>query len=372
MRTLALVVALGVSTPMPGAASPQNDANLAGARRLFLEIESAARSPVDQQPGFLPRVYRDVCPALKTLYVAHTVFGAHRAADNSESPTQAADRLERAGGWPALGEAGRRRCSAFLTAHRDRVESLIREDLRGGSSQEKQWALFVIGETRAVRLLDAAIAALGSRDPDPIYAAQALRDLDDPRAIPALIRSVPGDPTRFYETLRSLQRKRAAHPQLLELLQSKDAQVRWRAAYALVDSRDETLVPLLPGLVADPAADVRRQAGYIAVSFDAATYGRLRSSIAALLTDADTGVRADIAVAVASRMDRASGPALLALVEREATLDSWRQSNVTQAIQTLTGSYFGLTPGTPSSPEVRGKALAAFGEWVKKNPPEAR
>jgi hypothetical protein len=56
------------------------------------------------------------------------------------------------------------------------------------------------------------------------------------------------------------------------------------------------------------------------------------------LSDADVGVRAGVAVAMASRMDRVSAPALLALVTQEEMLEPWRQSNVVQAINTLTGT----------------------------------
>ena len=54
------------------------------------------------------------------------------------------------------------------------------------------------------------------------------------------------------------------------------------------------------------------------------------------------------------------------LVRQEELIESWRQSNIVQTIHTLTGSYFGLTPGTPSSKGVRDKALVEFAEWIKK------
>ena len=92
---------------------------------------------------------------------------------------------------------------------------------------------------------------------------------------------------------------------------------------------------------------------------------------AVLLSDADVGVRADVAVAMASRMDRVSAPALLALVTQEEMLEPWRRPNVVQAINILTGTYFGLTPGTPS-PAVRTKAVTDFGQWIKEHPPEER
>jgi hypothetical protein len=366
---IGLCFALLLSLAMAAWASAQNVPDVASARRLFLEIESAVRLPRAQQSTRLPRLYHDVCRQLNDMYAAHAMAVLGIATNAGETPAQAADRFERSGGWPSLGEAGRQRCKQLMMEHRDAVEALIREGLRAAPRREHLWALFMIGELRAVRLFDDTISAL--RDPDPIYAAQALRALDDPRAIPPLIQRFREEPTRFFETLRSLQRARPAHRQLLNLLRADDAKVRWQAAYALVESRDPVLVSVIPGLVADPAIEVRRQAGYIGVSFDDAGYRRAQPLLVPLLSDADVGVRADVAVAMASRMDRVSAPALLALVTEEEMLEPWRQSNVVQAINTLTGTYFGLTPGTPS-PARRAKAVTDFGQWIKEHPPEER
>jgi hypothetical protein len=70
---------------------------------------------------------------------------------------------------------------------------------------------------------------------------------------------------------------------------------------------------------------------------------------------------------MASRKVRASAPTLLALVAEEEKLEPWRQSNVIQAIHPLTGGYFTLTPGTPSSPGLRQKALQDFARWIEEH-----
>jgi HEAT repeat protein len=158
---------------------------------------------------------------------------------------------------------------------------------------------------------------------------------------------------------------------LFELLKSESAKARWQAAYALAESRDRRLVAIIPALVADPEPEVRRQAGYIIVSFEDGDYRRTRSAMLTLLADAEVGVRADIAAAAAARKELASAPVLLALIEQEESrLEPWRQSNVVQAIHTLTGSYFGLTPGTPSPLAVRTEALADFAAWIREHPAE--
>jgi len=52
-------------------------------------------------------------------------------------------------------------------------------------------------------------------------------------------------------------------------------------------------------------------------------------------------------------------------------LEPWRPPNVIQAIDILTGTCFGLTPGTPS-PALRAKAVTDFGQRIKEYPPEER
>jgi hypothetical protein len=352
---------LGVGQP------PREDPQAAPTRRAFIEIETTARLPPALQVERLPRVYHDVCPQLQTS-VVHLAYIPYAAPKEGENPERVAELIERAAGWPGLVRAGRIRCRQFLAAHRDAVEALARQGLQTGSRRDQLWAFDVIGELRLMRLFHDVISALTG--PEPIYAAQALRALDDPRAISPLIERFPEDPTRFFEVLRALQRNRPPHPSLLALVKAKDGTARWRAAYALTESRDPTLVRLVPDLVADPVPEVRRQAGYLAISFDDADYRRARPSITPLLSDTDENVRADVATAMASRGDRTSAPALLTLVKREETLEPWRQSNVVQALHTLTGSYFGLTPGTPSAAAVRSKALTDFARWIEEHPPD--
>jgi HEAT repeat protein len=83
-------------------------------------------------------------------------------------------------------------------------------------------------------------------------------------------------------------------------------------------------------MLRDAAQPATRQAGYIAINLGDADYRRAQPSIVALLSDVDIGVRADVAVAMAGRQDRASAPALLALMKQEDMLEPWRQSNAVQ------------------------------------------
>jgi hypothetical protein len=54
------------------------------------------------------------------------------------------------------------------------------------------------------------------------------------------------------------------------------------------------------------------------------------------------------------------------LLTQEEKLESWRQSNLVQALQTLTGSYFGLIPDAISTESARRAALDQFGRWISE------
>ncbi len=263
----------------------------ADVRALFLEVERAASLPPDAQLERLPRLYREACAQLDNprfiAALAWTAFSTAAAA--GETVEDLADRLERQGRWPWLAEAGRRRCHEVLDRHRERVQSLARADLKGDSAALRDRALRVAGSLKLVGLYEEVAAALGG--PESEMAAYALRDMDDPRAIPLLIRVAPERPTEHFEILRSLQRNRPAHPMLLNLLGSGDVKVRWQAAYALSESRDPALVPIVERLTRDDLLRLYREFAAsiietleslglqyaIGGSFASSTYGEART-----------------------------------------------------------------------------------------------
>ena len=363
-RTWKLQAFLFLSFAVSGFAS--QDERVSEARRLLFEIERAARLPAAAQSSSLAHLYREICSRWDqpSLFAPLAWTGFSTAPEPNESVEDLVKRLEQRGSWPWLAEAGRRRCHELMMAHREEVATLVREDLTSDSQQRRRWGLSVAGALKLNVLYDEVVSAFRGSEPD--VAAYTLRDLDDPRAVPVLIQSSPDQPTKHFEILRGLQRDRPAHVLLLELARSNDSTVRWQAAYAMAESRDSALAPVVERLAKDPVAAVRRQAGQMGALFHEADYRGVHSTIVGLLSDPDIAVRSDVALAMAWRQDRACATALLELVRQEELIESWRQSNIVQAIHTLTGSYFGLTPGTPSSKGVRDKALVEFAEWIKK------
>lgn len=173
-----------------------------------------------------------------------------------------------------------------------------------------------------------------------------------------------------FEELRSLQRGRPANPELVAFLDDKNPEVRWRAAFALAESGDPRLAPTVKRLARDEASEVRVQAANIAFLLPSDTFVRLRPVLVKLLTDKSVDVRSSVVILFATRKDAACTLSLYDLLAHEAheeKLEPWRQSNLVQALQTLTGSYFGFIPGTISTESARRASLEEFARWISNN-----
>jgi HEAT repeat protein len=201
-------------------------------------------------------------------------------------------------------------------------------------------------------------------------AVYALRDLNDPRAIRPMVEHDPASPMASFEVLRRLCKRRAAPPCLTRLLRSLNPEIRWRAAYALAESGDPKLVPMIEARLTDPDSRVRIYSAQIAFSLPKRDYARIESRIRAMLDDPDRQARLNVAEMLAWRRDRACAPALLALAQDD-TLQEWEHSSVVQAINNLTGSYFDYTIGSagwrPTTAQNRA-AIRRFAQWIRDNP----
>jgi HEAT repeat protein len=273
----------------------------------------------------------------------------------------------RRGGWPVVAEAARVRCRALLASHPKEIESLAREDLESHDRAQLQRGLQATGRFKLTQLYDDAAAQLDGPEED--FAAYALRELNDPRGIPLLAHH---GITRHYDVLRTLQRGRPADPALLALLIDKNSEVRWRAAYALAESGDPHLTPIVEHLLRDEASEVRVQAASIAFVLPTGALIQLRPQLVRLCTDQAIDVRAWITILFADRKDTVCAKALYGLLAQEQRLEPWRQSNLVQALQNMTGSYFGFVPGTISSEPARRASLDQFAQWISENRHESQ
>ena len=348
------------------AAQPDSEKEtLVAVRKIFLEIEHVARMAARDQVDRLPRLYRDVCPQLtgRFLSAAAILFYPSPPKENP-TPEERAAELEKMGGWAVLVQHARTRCGEIFGRHPDEVQPLVEEDLRSESKETVRRGLSMAGGIRLTALFDQVVDAFHGSEESA--AAYALRGVGDTRAIPILIAKHPEDPTRYFEVLRTLQRRHTAHPMLLALLDSEQPKVRWQAAYALAESGDAELIPWVKKLADDESPQVREKAVGVGFSLTGEALEAVRPALVSLLSDPEVAVRLRAAVYFAQRQDPVCARALLELMKRAEDLKSWQHSNVVQAIHSLSGgSYFGFTPGTVSAPEVRKEALERFARWIE-------
>jgi HEAT repeat protein len=156
------------------------------------------------------------------------------------------------------------------------------------------------------------------------------------------------------------------------LLDDKDSEVRWRAAYALAESGDPRLALVVKRLARDEASEVRVQAANIGFLLPPETFLRLRPVLVRLLADKVLNVRSSVAIMFASRKDAVCAKALYDLLAQEEKLEPWRQSNLVQSLQTMTGSYFGFIPGTISAESARRASLEQFARWISETARESQ
>jgi len=352
------------SIPLSGTIEAENQIDYrTRARDLFLDVERTARLRTPQQDQETARVYRAVWPALETeMLTAFNGWAAPNAVEERNlTPEELATAYERQGGWPFVAEAARMRCRRLLGSHQKLVEGLAGEDLESKDQKQLQRGLRAAGQFHLTGLYEDVAAQLDGTEEE--VAASALRDLNDPRAIPLLVRH---GITRHYDKLRRLQRGRPANSELVALLHDQDSEVRWRAAYALVESGDPRLSPFVERLARDEASEVRVQAANIAFLLPSEKFVRLRAVLVRLLADKAVEVRSSVAILFATRKDAVCAKALYDLLTHEEKLEPWRQSNLVQALQTMTGSYFGFVPGTISAESARRASLDQFTRWISE------
>ena len=209
------------------------------------------------------------------------------------------------------------------------------------------------------------------KDPDP-YAneplAYVLRDLGDPRAIPLLL-GKDGRNIQYFELLLHLQHHRKADPGLVKLLSDPDAEVRWRVVYALRECADPEMASKAMQLLRDESPKVRRQALYLAYFLLSPRRPELDAQFKTLLEDPDLEVRLECVILLARRKDVACAPALLELLKNEK-LDELSHNRLVQAMQDMTGEYFGYHVGSdawqPTTANNKA-ALDKFSKWIEQH-----
>jgi HEAT repeat protein len=189
------------------------------------------------------------------------------------------------------------------------------------------WLDFVIARFDAVRLvarlkerrdLAGLVRLLERGDPSVRHlAAEALGDLGDPAALPALLTALAGPDEegvrwRAAEGLARLGEPAVAG--LAALAEDGDPDVRWKAIVALGDIGDHRAAPTLRGRLADPDRFVRGRA----VSALARLGAQCLPLMLEALTDSEPRVRQGAAEVLGQVGDRAAIEGLLEALQDPA------------------------------------------------------
>ena len=354
VRIRPLPVAPAMSTALLGLllwlapAAPRADTYEAAADQLTAFEEAAE----DKQLDLVTGLYRDVLPVL-LLDRSATRF-----------------------------DFAKQRCLKAVARHPEVVEPLVRADLASGEPKRVRHALSTLGEAGWVEFFDDVVARLDAADESVAATAPyTLRDLHDPRAIPILLNR-PGGLRKYVDLLHNLCHRRPAYPALTRSLSHADADLRWRAAYALLGTGDEVLPPHAARLADDPDPQVREAAVGLALNIWPRSHrvARLVGPVAEkLLGDPDRRVRLAAVASLAWRRDRRCGPALHALLQDRTLSDDARRvidaaRNLTdEALFQLVRSEDGrIVPGRQPQIYLSSEyedEVAKFAEWVERHPP---
>jgi hypothetical protein len=357
---------------MSGAAAGDNGEDHKEIKRLILEVERIRRLEPKEQKREVERLYRTLAPRVRDTFRYHL---RARELDYTRGRDQMTPEAWVEKAWAMSPDAymyllwdTRATAYAILGKNRAELRPLVVADLASKDEKVVKWALHVVGEVGGKEFFEPVLEVFEKNAACADAAIYALRSLRDPRAIAPLIKRHP-DLVAVFEALRTLQRQRPADPVLVALLDARDAEVRWRAAYGLAESGDPALVGRIEKLVRDEDPRVRQAAANMGLCLEKEAYQRIRPAIVTLVKDPNPGVKKFVLMCLAQRRDAACGRALLEMA-RDPRLGQREHYEVMRMIHDLTGSQFGYDtsatgwrPDTPKNQE----ALRRFAEWVEKN-----
>lgn len=330
----------------------------------FISTQQISRLPAEEQTKRISKVYEHLRPVIVSMamsVVPNAKANLIWSERSNYTPSELAERLIEVEAYSYFYAYGKASSDALLKNNLVSLSELVAADLRSSDLDLKKQGLNIIRDLGVPRFYK-EVAQILKHDPAlETEAAYALRSLNEPRAIPILVNCDRSNPMKFFEILRFLSRSHSADATIIRLLDDKNPEIRWRAAYTLAESGDFALLLKVRKLVNDQDARVRQWAGSIPFFFSDSNFKSARAVILPLLNDQNQDVKAYIAVLFAHRKDRACAQALLDLVKDE-TLDQAARSNVIHAIQNLTGSTFGYYIG--NGYRENRAAIRKYEEWV--------
>ena len=351
--------------------------------RNFWAIERIARSSDEQQAKQLARLYRELSPAYMNWFVegilsshprnilqpksgpydGNTQRWGKQLADAASTMTseQVADQL---GNW--LGIAARARAVYVFQRHPKATAALIAADLdsleRPAVDRAAQAILALNLRSFTPRLVELFIEH--EELSEPLYRALIFANVPE-IALP-LMEQVKKDPRFLIRCSGILQgplNGKPADPTLLGLLNSQDAEMKFAAATALVECRDDKLAAPIVQLASDDEARFRQVAAEMAVKLPNKKFQTIRASLLPLLKDANGFVKMAALRCFSQQHDLAAGPVILKLLKEEAG-SVQDKVTVMQALSQLAGTNFNYDMHNwgPSNT----KAIKEFEAWLSQ------
>jgi len=191
----------------------------------------------------------------------------------------------------------------LLKDHEPAVTSLAIADLQHESAARRRRGVQMAGYLVLKGTFEEVLHVFLTEPDLEHKAAFCLEDLDDPRAIGPIAARIERDPDAFHGTLRQLQRARPAHPSLVRLLRSEDLRLRERAAFALSESGDPTLVPEVLRGLDDARPAIRREAAVMGLHLNGAAYEQVLPQLLQGMADPDSAVRCILGEGFCDRLE---------------------------------------------------------------------
>lgn len=332
------------------------------ARERFLAVERFARLPKAEQSARLPDFYHQLpsrtlsrvvemilssCPRFilnryqkDDAYDGNTDLWAQQLADASLelSAEEVADKLE-ISLW--MNVASRARALWVLKQYPERVAALISDDL---DSKDQPAIDRAAGVVQALNLTDCSNRLLEiwmDRDldqPSPIWSA--LLFMDHSGILSSLLKRVQEDPKYLLRCAGLFQRPlygKPAEPLLLRLLDDSDPEVRYSAAYALMECVDEQLARPVEQMAVESDARIRFIAAHQIPKLPPDAFQSVREQLLPLLNDPDEEIRFYALLGFGRRKDVAAGPVIVEVLRQKQIAEQYKVWTM-QALAALSGS----------------------------------
>jgi hypothetical protein len=195
--------------------------------------------------------------------------------------------------------------------------------------------------------------------------ALVLLGIEDPKMIDRLRAEIVRDPKTLVRHAGLFQgplHGRAADPVIAKLLSSPDPELRYYAAYALMECRDPALTNAIAALAKEEATRTQAVAMYMAERMDHDGFKAIREELMHALVSADPAVKRAAVRAFATQKDMAVILVLRQYLAAPIIADEDVQT-ISQALNALTGSSFGFNPR--ANPQRTAAVLEQFDRWVR-------